>query len=190
MSLFSTLTTALIGMSPATIFSYSDDIQLVPQQIPAHVWVVEVGDSVKIDTKNNIGYLIHPNRDYLKFPVVTGQNRVVHYIGRTYNAKTPTWQWEVQSMDVKADRTTFGPSGRFLRLYKDGTDRTAYGFHEHRDEDQMFSESAVSRFLSMGCIIVQQPIMDILVETFDGNGSVDVETTFGIENSSTEIHSL
>ena len=76
---------------------------------------------------------------------------------------------------------TFGPSGRFLRLYKDGKDHTAYGFHEYGNEEEIFS-GMDTRFRSMGCIIVRVPIMDLLIATFEQNGSIDVITEHGIED--------
>lgn len=152
-----------------------------PYQVSIDRWQPKSGDRIVIDTQVNEGYLIHSDGEYVQFPVITGQRRWVYYIGRGYNATTPTWDWVMQSKDIKGDRITFGPSGRFLRLYKDGQTHTAYGFHEHAAEEVMFGRE--SRFQSMGCVIVRTQIMDILEQTFDLNEStgVPVFTRYGVE---------
>jgi hypothetical protein len=153
----------------------------VPHAISAEKWEIEDGDKVLVDTKNNEGYIFHEDGQYLNFPLVTGQRRWVYYIGRSYNASTPNWNWSINSMHVKGDRLTFGPSGRFLRLYRDGSEHTAYGFHEYGQEDEIF-DGMDTRFRSMGCIIVKIPIMDLLVNTFEENGSIEVISQHGIDS--------
>lgn len=154
----------------------------VPIAIAEPQWQPEPGDRIFVDTRDNFGYLVHSDGRYLPFPVATGQRRHVYYIGRSYNAATPNWDWTIRSMDTKGDRVTFGPTGRFLRLYKDGEENTAYGFHEHRDEAEFFATDAPERYRSMGCIIVQHDMMNLLVLTFELNGSVDVTTAYGIDD--------
>lgn len=155
----------------------------VPLEVTGESWAIEQGDRVIIDTKNNEGFLFHTDGRFMRFPIVTGQRRFVSYIGRYYNASTPNWQWEAKSLHIKGDRVTFGPSGRFLRLYKDGSLHTAYGFHEHRDEQEMFAEGASERFRSMGCIIVTAQMMDLIVATWEVNEeSMAVISQHGIEN--------
>ncbi len=153
----------------------------MPHAISAEKWEIEDGDKVLVDTKNNEGYIFHEDGQYLNFPLVTGQRRWVYYIGRSYNASTPNWNWSINSMHVKGDRLTFGPSGRFLRLYRDGSEHTAYGFHEYGQEDEIF-DGMDTRFRSMGCIIVKIPIMDLLVNTFEENGSIEVISQHGIDS--------
>ncbi len=151
-------------------------------EIAGKAWLIERGDSLVLDTQKNEGFLVHQDGRYYRFPVVTGQRRRVWYIGRSYFAATPNRLWTARSLDSKGDRVTFGPSGRFLRLY-DGDETTAYGLHEHRDEDEMFSESGEGRFRSMGCVIVQTEILDLLVATWILNGEeLEVISQYGIEN--------
>lgn len=136
-----------------------------------------VGDALIVDTKENIGFLVHRNGGYMTFDVVTGQQRVVHYIGRTYNARTPHRFWRVLDKEVKSDRTTFGPEGLFLRLF-DEDGKTAYGIHGHRSADEMLALE--KRYRSMGCIIVSQRILNIIEATYEGNGGrLDVLTVSG-----------
>jgi hypothetical protein len=139
-------------------------------------WIPAEGDRFIVDTTENVGYLVRSDSAaYTNFPVITGQKRVVRYIGRTYDATTPNQHWIVKSRHIKGDRVTFGPTGRFLRMYKDGEEYTSYGIHEHRSEDSMFSEE--SRYQSMGCIIVKTAILDIIERTYETNGGVlDVVT--------------
>lgn len=157
-------------------------LQSGPVETHQENWVPRDGDSILVDTKENEGYLIHEDKEYIKFPVVTGQHRFVHYIGRFYDATTPTWSWSINELAVKGDRVTFGKEGRFLRMYKDGEEHTSYGFHEHRDEKGMFSDDPEKRYRSMGCVIVRHDIMDILVQTFEQNGSIDVTTQYGVDD--------
>jgi len=140
---------------------------------------VQIGDRIVVDTQENQGFLIHRDGRYLQFPVATGQRRFVCYIGRCYNARTPERTWQVQAKDIKGDHITFGPSGRFLRLFwKD--ESTPYGFHEYGYEERMFDDQP--RFKSMGCIIVKKDVMDLLDRTYAVNeGKVDVVTKFGVE---------
>ena len=145
-------------------------------------WVTESGDTLLIDTKENVGYLMHADGRSIDFPVVTGQRRHVYYIGRSYNATTPNWAWRVGDMEIKGDRVTFGADGRFLRMFKDDKEYTAYGIHEHRDGVEMLERTSMERFRSMGCIIVHRDIMDILVKTYERNGGIDILTQHGIDD--------
>lgn len=150
-----------------------------PQHVSLTQWQVHVGDSLVVDTKTNEGYLIHTDGRFFKFPVATGQHRFVCYIGRCYNAKTPEKTWQIKARTIKGDRTTFGPSGRFLRLFDDN-EQTAYGIHEYKYEDRMFSDQP--RYKSMGCIIVKKEVMDIIDRTYAVNeGVIDVVTRYGVE---------
>ncbi|MBU2214152.1 hypothetical protein KKC44_00205 [Patescibacteria group bacterium] len=145
-------------------------------------WEPQVGDSMMIDTKNNFGYLIHNDGRFYRFALVTGQRKFVCYIGRCYNAATPNWTWRAMSKEIKGDRVTFGPSGRFIRLFKDGETNTAYGIHEYKYEDRIFESSG--RYGSMGCIVVRSPVMDLVERTFDVNeGNFEVISQYGIESA-------
>lgn len=171
-----------VPSAPAGLLQASE-VSPVPTAVSRADWQPEPGDRLVVDTAANEGYIIHSDGRYLRLDVVTGQKRYVSYIGRYYFAKTPDWDWEAQSLDVKGDRVTFGDTGRFLRLYKDGDERTAYGIHGHRDEDIMFAAPADERFRSMGCIIVTDNDLDLLLETWELNGQVlSVITRNGIED--------
>ncbi len=150
-------------------------------QISLQEWQPKVGDRFVVDTKANEGYLLHPDGEYVAFPVITGQRRTVRYIGLTYFAATPNWDWNANEKGIKGDRVTFGPQGRIIRLYKDG-EVTNYGIHEHAAEEVMFARE--SRYQSMGCIIVRHPIMDILEKTYDLNAETGfpVLTRAGVDD--------
>lgn len=152
-------------------------------EVPVERWLPEPGDALIIDTKANVGYLIHEDGVFTSFPAATGQLKTVHYIGRRYKAKTPDQEWIASTLEYKLyDRVTFGKTGRFLRLFHDG-EQTPYGIHGHRDAEKMLAED--SRFRSMGCIIVSEETLDILERTFKVNeGAFTVLTTNGIGNGS------
>lgn len=173
--LSSALSTLVSFVLAASAFQSSDIAKLHTQ---AEQWVPAAGDELLIDTKDNIGFLMHKDGAFISFPVVTGQRRNVWYIGRYYYGATPAWDWEIGGMDTKGDRVTFGPTGRFLRLFKEGDERTAYGIHGHRDAEEMLAEE--ERFRSMGCVIVSESILDILEQTYAAGGSrLAVKTHFG-----------
>ena len=158
-----------------------------PSALPLDQWLPEPTDQLIVDTENNSGTLRHNNGDTLSFAVVTGQKRTVRYIGRVYNARTPERQWIAKNKEVKGDRVTFGPRGIFLRLYNDnGETETAYGIHGHRDSDEMLGQE--KRFRSMGCIIVSEEILDVILRTFDvSGGAMPVTTMHGKEKVNPEI---
>ena len=140
-------------------------------------WVPQAGDRVVVDTVANEGYLINDDDGtYASFPVLTGQKRVVRYIGRTYNAATPNQHWTAKSVDVKGRSMTFGETGTFVRLYEDDGEQTAYGIHSHLTFKKMLAEG--DRYRSMGCILVDEDVLRLIVETFDlSGGKLDVTTT-------------
>jgi hypothetical protein len=145
--------------------------------VPADAWVPVAGDRVIVDTLENVGYVVRENGDFTSFPVLTGQRRVVRYIGRTYNAATPEARWTVKSVDVKGRSMTFGETGTFMRLY-DEDGQTAYGIHSHLTFQKMLDEG--NRYRSMGCVLVSEDILKLLVETYGLNGNtLDVVTTHG-----------
>jgi hypothetical protein len=125
-------------------------------------------DRFVVDTETNLGYIVRESGEYTEFPVATGQRRVVRYIGRTYDATTPEASWTAKSLQVKGDRITFGKSGKFLRLFKDGEERTPYGIHDHAYSARMLSQD--ERFESMGCIIVSTDMFETLQKIFELNG--------------------
>ena len=144
-------------------------------------WQPEIGDVFVADTRENKGYLIHRDGVYIEFPIATGKRSTVYYIGRMYNATTPTAHWKAKSLHVKGDRITFGKTGEFLRLYKNGTDSTPYGIHGHAYSQRMLADDA--RFRSMGCVIVSDDVFEVIQRTFELNHSeLTVITTYGLEN--------
>ncbi len=142
--------------------------------IPLEDWWTSTDDEFIVDTENNIGYILKRSGVYTSFKVATGQNRVVHYIGRTYRASTPARDWLAVSKVNKGDKTTYGKRGLFIRLsYKD--EDTAYGIHSHRSAEEMLARD--DRYASMGCIIVSEDILSLLESTFDLNGGKMKVTT-------------
>lgn len=133
-----------------------------------------------MDTKGNFGYFLHTDGSYTAFPVVTGQRRVVSYIGLTYDATTPVGSWVVRSLHIQPDRITYGKEGRFLRMYENGEEWTHYGIHTHRYGSEMIARE--DRFGSMGCIIVSDEVYALLEETFAlHSGHLVVVTRYGVE---------
>lgn len=158
------------------------------QSVTLDAWVPTQGDRMVVDTKENVGYLIHENGDFVSFPVLTGQRRVVHYIGRTYNAATPEKVWTVTNIETKGRSMTFGEKGTFLRLWDNG-ERTAYGIHSHLTFQKMLGEG--DRYRSMGCVLVSEEILNVIVATFTVNNErIDVVTSYGIPRETAPSDSL
>lgn len=147
--------------------------------IPQENWISMKGDRLIVDTNANMGYLVHDNGSYLEFKVATGQRRYVRYLGLSYNAATPNRRWNVLSTHIQPDRTTFGPSGLFLRLYyKD--ERTSYGIHSHKSIATMLEQE--KRYESMGCVLVTDEILAFITQAYYLNGNtLDVVTVNGID---------
>jgi len=149
--------------------------------IPIEEWEAQAGDRFIADTKENMGYLVHEDGRYAVVTIASGRKKIVRYIGRTYDATTPIARWNVQTKHIQGDRVTFGKSGRFLRLYWNDA-YTSYGIHSHAYIKKILASD--DRFQSMGCILVDDAVMDILYETFELNGqSLDVVTTYGLDHS-------
>ena len=145
-------------------------------------WEPAFGDRFIADTAENVGYLVHRNGHFTAFPIATGQRRVVRYIGLTYDATTPEGEWMAKSRHIKGDRITYGPTGRFIRLYKDN-DFTHYGIHTYAYEDEFLGGE--DRFKSMGCIVASERVFDIIEKTYYMNGKyLDVTTKYGVEGTS------
>jgi hypothetical protein len=131
-------------------------------------WVPQSGDHFYVDLDANWGYILHPDSaDILAFPVATGIEGTIRWLGMTYNAKTPEARWVTKTSHIQSDRFTFGPTGYFLRLYKNGDQYTRYGVHSHASVEQWLTLE--KRYKSAGCIIVNEQILQILKTTFEVN---------------------
>ncbi len=153
-----------------------------PDAIPFNQWEPAPGVQFLVDTKEAVGYLINQNGAYTAVPVLLGQNKTVHYLGRTYLATTPEDSWIMKSKHIQSDRITFGREGTFLRLYRDGVTSTPYGIHSHRYFEYMLAEG--NPYRSMGCILVSQEVLDKIERAYELNGeTLNVVTVYGIDNS-------
>lgn len=99
----------------------------------------------------------------------SGQQKMVHYMKRTYNAATPSDSWEVGEIDTQSDRLNFGKDGTFMRLYR-YKKSTSYGIHSVANIDDLLATD--ERYYSFGCILVDYDTLDILVDTYALNGNI------------------
>jgi len=139
---------------------------LAADAVPVSRWEAQAGDVFLVDVPQNMGYLIHENGEFLPFPVATGRKAVVRYIGRTYQADTPIRTWTAEQKQIKGDRRTFGVSGRFIRLFRDG-ESSPYGIHSYFKIADWMRED--ERYFSMGCIVVTEEMLDVIEKTFTLN---------------------
>ena len=136
------------------------------------------GDRFIADTKNNLGYIVHENGSYTSFLIASGRNEKVRYLGMTYVATTPVKTWKASKVNTQPDRITFGKKGTFLRL-----DDTRYGIHDYAYLDEILEKDVSGRFFSMGCILVKDEILQILLKIRELNGGVlEVATVYGVQN--------
>ncbi len=130
-------------------------------------WKPAAGDRFIVDTRENIGYLAHTDGTFTSTKVASGKQSVVHYGGNTYFAATPSAQWNVQEIDIQTDRLTFGKDGTFMRLYKNGKQETPYGIHSVANIDDLLKTD--NRYYSMGCVLVDDAFLGILMKTYELN---------------------
>lgn len=153
-------------------------------------WRPEVGDHLFVDVDSNTAYLVHADARYLPFLVATGVRRRVQYLGLDYYAETPLADWVAEdSGTIQPDRVTFGPSGRFYRLYRmyaDGKKRTSYGLHSSRDIKKWLEQP--NRYKSYGCIVMTEEMLDVIDATVKINGGhLSVTTTYGSQKFLDEL---
>lgn len=150
--------------------------------VPLDQWQVAQHDRFIVDTAENVGYLVHENGNYTSFLVGTGKRSTVHYLGMSYYAATPNRYWVVKGDKVFTDRRTFGKTGRFFRLFKDGTVTTKYGIHSTSNIDELLARD--NRYVSMGCILVSDYVLDIIEATYLLNdNTLEVMTVNGVDAS-------
>ena len=144
-------------------------------------WSPQATDTFVVDVANTIGYLVHADGELFSFPVATGQKEYVRYIGRSYNAQTPVRTWTVEEEQMKGDRRTFGVTGRFLRLFRNG-ESSPYGIHSYVKVDEWMADDY--RYRSMGCIVVTEQILNIIEQTYNLAGhSLKVITTNDLQKT-------
>lgn len=153
--------------------------------IPFQQWEPLQGDHFIVDTRSNIGYLIHDTGAFTSMKVGSGQRKKVHYMKRTYNAATPLDSWIVQEINVQSDRLTFGKDGTFMRLSRDGK-KTPYGIHSVANIDDLLATE--ERYYSMGCVLVDYDTLDILLDTYKLNGNtLNLLTIDGLKEPMTPV---
>jgi hypothetical protein len=153
---------------------------------PAHAAVVEtqeqwkprVGDVVVADITSNTIYLVHPDAHYYPSLMASGLQKDINYLGEKYYAQTPVAHWTVKQRMYQIDKTDFGQTGLFLRLYRDGVTKTAYGIHSHKNIAAWLKSP--ERYKSYGCIVVTESVLALIDQTYKMNGnSLEVYTTNG-----------
>jgi len=114
------------------------------------------GDYFMVDIENGIGYLANDfTRRMTVFPVMTGAKRT----------PTPEKEWLVLEKNIQSDRITFSKSGEFFRMYLDeGEKRTSYGIHGYAYFAKEIKNGR--KFLSLGCVLVSDDVLDVIEESF------------------------
>lgn len=156
---------------------------LPAQYIPVDNWVPQKHDRFIADTRLNVGYIAHENGSYTSFPIGSGRQENVHYMGKNYFAATPSKKWTVKSTNTFKDRVTFGKSGFFMRLY-DGKTSTSYGIHATDNIDDILASDSSERYKSFGCVLVSNDVLELLAQTYVKNDNELEVVTFDNLNRS------
>jgi len=133
-----------------------------------------VGDYFMVDIDAGFGYIMNDDLGrFTAFPVMTGAR----------GTPTPEEHWVILSKHVKGNHFTFGRTGEFLRMYrvKDGEKpkRTAYGIHNYALFDEKVADD--TKFLSLGCVLVSEDVLNIVEESWLVNGrAMDIYTKHGV----------
>jgi hypothetical protein len=132
-------------------------------------WEPLADDFIVVDTTSNMGYLLRSDLSAASvFPVASGQQRNINYLGKRYFGATPSGEWRIKSLDYQVKGYTFGRHGKFLRLYnEDGS--THYGIHTVWDERAIFS--LTERYKSLGCVLVRDNVLTVLENVFKASGT-------------------
>lgn len=133
--------------------------------------------SLVFDLSTHNGYIVSQKQVLDKFDILSGQKRVVTYIGLTYYAETPVKEWYIENIESKADKMTFGESGRFARLF-DTVEGTNYGIHPYKYFDKEIE--AGNQYVSMGCVLVSEDTMDKIQLILENQKKIEVVTTFDV----------
>lgn len=175
--MFAALILGSFPVAAEEVEEYAQDVQIPWNSVDILSYYNMPGDYLIVDVASNTGYLINDtNQTYSSFPVLTGQQRNVRYLGRSYFAATPEKNWVVKEEVIQPDRITFAESGRFLRLFANGEERTSYGIHGHKYFESMLASG--NQYRSMGCVIVADDVLTVIENSFNlNNKSLAVITT-------------
>ena len=170
---------ALFGLVLASSSSAATDAGL-PLPTDLQYWTPEVHDRFIADTESNLGYIVHDDGQYTMFRIGSGKEKIVHYMGITYDASTPSDMWDVRSTTTfNNDHITFGKTGVFLRLTRGG-EETSYGIHATANIDDILASD--DRYRSEGCILVGNDVLQVLEKTYALNGNdLNVVTVHGLQ---------
>ncbi len=133
-----------------------------------------VGDYFLVDIENALGYLLNESTQYYTvFPIMTGSKRT----------PTPEREWVVLQKNIQPNRVVFSKSGEFFRMFTNGTTRTSYGIHGYGYFDMEIERG--TKFLSLGCVLVADDVLDMIENSYLANGeSLRMDTKKSIDISS------
>jgi hypothetical protein len=135
------------------------------------------GDYFMVDVANGLGYLMNDStKFYTSFPLMTGAS----------GTPTPYKEWVVLEKNIQSNRVIFAESGEFFRMFENGTRRTSYGIHGYGYFEEEIANGR--KFLSLGCILVADDVLDLIERSYIENGnmlnvstreSIDLVSYFG-----------
>jgi len=139
---------------------FEKDVSFAWKNVPYYEYIASEGDYFLVDVSAGIGYLMNDNTRYFTgFPVMTGGKRT----------PTPYKEWVVLQKDIKSNHIFYSASGEFFRMFENGTKRTGYGIHGYAYFDKEVLNGR--KFLSWGCIMVADDVLDLLEESYIANGN-------------------
>lgn len=139
------------------------------------VFEASEGDYFLVDIDDAVGYLVNNSSNtYASFPIMTGAKRT----------PTPEKEWVVKEKNIQPNRTIFGETGEFLRMYTDeGGTRTGYGIHNYAFFEEEIENG--TKYLSLGCILVSASVHDLIEKSYLASGeNMKMITTNDVDLSS------
>lgn len=157
------------GASSAGAKVFVDRVELakVWSQVSYDEYIPAKGDYFLVDIEKAVGYLLNDiGQTYTSFPIMTGSKRT----------PTPEKDWVVLQKNIQPNRVVFAESGEFFRMFLDeGKTFTHYGIHGYGFFEEEIEKG--TKFLSLGCVLVADDVLDLIEESYLANGeSLNIST--------------
>ncbi len=183
------ISVTLIALALYPLSAFAEGIEQNGFSIPGYFfersldqWQPQKGDIFVADTAKNVGYLMHPNGEYVDITIGSGQRKTVYYLGRKYFAASPEGLFHVYKKERQyGDPVTFDKDGAFFRLITDAGERTSYGIHSTLYIDKILSRDRDGRYASMGCVLMNRDSLRAVEQTVAVTGDLPAFITEGLQ---------
>lgn len=146
-------------------------------------WEMQKGDWIIVNVAENTLQYVREDHSDMSEKVRIGSGKILapgkkfHYLGMSYDPKTPEKVWEIRSKNQQGWYNVFGTKEAkeqlFLRLYEvKGEKRiwTHYGIHTTPELETIFTNDA--GFGSWGCVLTRYDLLKNIEELYELNDNV------------------